>query len=565
MFLFCNLSIGFGQSNTPQLDPFYNKAKKKCLLSNANTSLCKALTFFLEKQYDSCYVYCSKGLEENLGVEDRDDLHYLQGACAIHKNIYEKALLSMQSISGSFNFFSIKELKLGEIYLKLKQYDKAIECYDNWLENNRDTVNAGPVYHNLGIAHLHKQNFVLSEKYLLKELDLEQKQKDTAAIITATMDLANLYYTQYLDEKAIPLFEKSYLLSSLYPNQELKQNASLNMSIVEENRNNFESSLAYRKMYEKWKDSIWNRDKIWELTEKDKQIVVSLKEKELQVEQEKFKAEENLKNSLLAGSLLLTGSLLLILYFYRIKLRQNNIISKQSRELDALNKIKDYMFSVVSHDLRSPVNALRKNNLALIKHLETYNYEECMEIAKVNTVTTENTYRLLDNVLNWSLEQSKLSFFEFTETPINTVIDQVLYDYEQYAVLKNIPLNFKKDSSIIVKADRESIKIVFRNLLDNAIKYSNHGSEINISTKKNNDDFCTICIENEGGKLDQETLKFINSDMFEMSINRVNHSDGVGLGLVLCKTLIKKNLGVFNAENKTSQNVSMIVKLTLAE
>lgn len=533
-------------------------------MPDANTSLCKALTFFLENQYDSCYVYCSKGLEETSHVEDRDALHYLQGASAIQKNLYEKALLSMQSISGSFKSLSIKELKLGEIYLELEAYDKAIECYQNWIRNNGNTENAGPVYHNLGIAYLHKEDFDLSEMYLLKELQLEQKQKDTAAIITATMDLANLYYTQYLDEKAIPLFEKSYQLSSLYSNPELKQNASLNMAIVEENRKNFESSLTYRKMYEKWKDTIWNRDKIWELTEKDKQMIVSLKEKELQVEQEKLKVEKKLKNALLIGALLLAGFLLLISYFYRIKLRQNNIISKQSSELDALNKIKDYMFSVVSHDLRSPVNALRKNNLALLKHLETDNYENCIEIAKVNSITTENTYRLLNNLLNWSLEQSKLSFFEFTETPLNSLIDQVLYDYEQYAVIKNISIHVQTDSSIVVKVDRESIKIVFRNLLDNALKYSDHGSDINISIKKINNSLCSICIENEGKQLNQETLQFINSEEVEMSVNRVNRSEGVGLGLVLCKMLIQKNLGVFYAENNKSQRVSMIVKLILA-
>lgn len=556
--------MSIGQSNNVQLNSFYNKTKEKCMMPDANTSLCKAMKFFLENQYDSCYIYCSKGLEETSYMEDRDALHYLQGASAIHKNLYEKALLSMKSISGSFAFYSIKELKLGEIYLELEDFDNAIECYQNWIGNNENTENAGPVYHNLGIAYLHKEDFDLSEMYLLKELELEQKQKDTAAIITATMDLANLYYTQYLDEKAIPLFEKSYQLSSVYSNQELKQNASLNMAIVEENRKNFESSLRYRKMYEKWKDSIWNRDKIWALTEKDKQMIVSIKEKELQVEQEKLKVEKKLKNALLIGSILLAGFLLLISYFYRIKLRQNNIISKQSSELDALNKIKDYMFSVVSHDLRSPVNALRKNNLILLKHLEADNYEVCFEIAKANSLTTENTYRLLNNVLNWSLEQSKLSFFEFTETSLNTLIKQVLYDYEQYAVIKKIAIHEQTDSSIIVKADRESIKIVFRNLLDNALKYSDHGSDIHISTKKINNTLCSICIENEGRELNQETLQFINSDEAEISANRINRSEGVGLGLVLCKTLIRKNLGVFSAENNKYQRVSMIVKLTLA-
>ena len=157
------------------------------------------------------------------------------------------------------------------------------------------------MYHNLALCHLHKKEFKKTKIFFNKELSFIEPN-DTASIIRAKMDLANVYYNQYLDNEAIPLFKEAYGLAKVFSDFELKQLTTENMAVVERNRKRYEESVGYYREFIKWKDSIWNRDRIWELTEKDKKIAVAQKQQEIVVQDEQIKRQKVVQKGLVLGA-----------------------------------------------------------------------------------------------------------------------------------------------------------------------------------------------------------------------------------------------------------------------
>ena len=508
-----------------------------------NSKFCKVFSFYKNNEFDSCYVYINESLLKISTIEERDILNYIQGVSAVRKKLLKKALNSISLMSESGDFKALKELNLGSIHLRLKDYDKALAHYKNWENLKVKTTDkfAKKVYHNIGIVYIHKKSYSKAKEYFEKELSLI-KEKDTLSLIRAKMDLANVYYNQYLDSDAIPLFEEAYSLAKSYPNLEFKQLTSQNMAVVEKNRKNYQKSVDYYMEYGRWKDSIWNRDKIWELTEKDKQLAVAQKQQEIVLQEEQLKRQAVVQKSLVIGASGLLVFLGFLGYFYRELRSKNKFITQQKEELNVANKTKDYLFSVVSHDLRSPINTIKRQHEKLKRQLKNKEYDAVSETTNSAIALTESTSHLLNNVLHWSLEQNNQLSFKAEEYPLKPLVEQAVYNFEEIAEAKNIALTTMLEATILVKADKESLKIVLRNLLDNALKYTGENGEIAIKTYNDSEEFSTIEIKDTGFGISEEKLAKIKG-LEDLSIDKINRSEGVGLGMLLCQTLIKKNNG----------------------
>ncbi|MEY8861897.1 ATP-binding protein [Tenacibaculum singaporense] len=450
---------------------------------------------------------------------------------------------SILLVPDSSIYKSLKYEKLGRIYLEMKDYEKSILYYNKFLKLDEDLVLEvkKSTYHNLGLNYIHKKEYQNANEYFTKEY-LLIKEEDTAALITTKMELANVYYNQYLDDEAIPLFKEAYELAKSFSDFELKQNSARNMAVVEKNRKNYQKSVEYYMEYGRWKDSIWNRDKIWELTEKDKQLAVAQKQQEIALQEEELKRQAVVQKSLVIGASGLLVFLGFLGYFYRELKSKNRFITQQKEELNVANKTKDYLFSVVSHDLRSPINTIKRQHEKLKRQLKNKEYDAVSETTNNAIALTESTSHLLNNVLHWSLEQNNQLSFKAEEYPLKPLVEQAVYNFEEIAEAKNIVLTTKLEATILVKADKESLKIVLRNLLDNALKYTGENGKIEVKTYNDSEEFSTIEIKDTGFGISEEKLAKIKG-LEDLSIDKINRSEGVGLGMLLCQTLIKKNNG----------------------
>ena len=290
------LFISFSSFSQKELNRLKKRADSICIKSNESL-FCRSFDFYRNKQYDSCYVYSSKALLVTKEKEKKDILNYILTVSSIRKKMLKKALISISQVSV---YKGLKSFRLGRIYLSLKEFDKAIQHFEDWLEISSDDEFKFKkiVFHNLGLCYLHKKKYDKAKYYFNKKVSLIQ-ENDTASLIRSKMDLANVYYNQYLDDEAIPLFEEAYNLAKSFTNVELKEQTSQNMAVVERNRKRYKESVAYYREFIRWKDSLWNRDRIWELTEKDKKLAVAQKQQEIAIQEEQLKRQKVVQKGLL--------------------------------------------------------------------------------------------------------------------------------------------------------------------------------------------------------------------------------------------------------------------------
>ncbi|MFI0430438.1 ATP-binding protein [Mariniflexile sp. HMF6888] len=544
---------------------FDSVINKKAKAYKSNVFFYKSASFFLNKKWDSTLVYTMKQLNDpQNSSEVKDYSHYLRGYSFKQKKLFEEAQKEFKLISTEFGFYYIIKMRLGEIALELQQFKKAITYYEELIslsDNNYKYFKKSTVNHNLGLCHLHLGEFKKAEPYLIENVKIEEQKKDTIKLIHAYGNLANLYYEQYQDDLAIPYFEKAYLLSKKSKDIKTKHNSALNMAVVEENRKNFQKALAYRKEYEQWKDSLNDQNKIYEVAKLEREFAVKAKQKEVSLLQAENKAKVVERNGLFYSVMVLLLLLGVTMYFYKEKIKTNKIIVSQKEDLNTLNATKDKLFSIVSHDLRSSVNALKTSNTKLINHLEAKNLDQLDHLLHDNSAIVNGAYNLLDNLLHWALLQTKQSYFEIISIRLFFIVEQMAYNYKPLMLEKNIQFENRVSKNDVVFADQESLKIVLRNLLDNAIKFSNTNGIIKIYTINTNNTYCDLVVEDSGLGMSETVRLELLKDTALLSKKEHEGIIGTGLGLQLCKSLIKKNNGRFSIESELGKGTKMIVSL----
>ena len=397
--------------------------------------------------------------------------------------------------------------------------------------------------------------------YLLKSTKLQEFEKDTIALVGAYGDIATMYYEQYKDNLAIPFFEKAYEFSKKVKRFDLKHVATKNMAVVEENRKNFEKALIYRKEAEKWNDSITDQSKIWAVAEVEKKFAIKQKQEEIEVLEVKNEIRETQRNGLFIIAILLLSIFGIGVYFYLQKIKKNKIILAQKENLDELNATKDKLFSIVSHDLRSSVNTLKSSNSKLMQNLKSNNYEELDGLLHKNAVVANSAYNLLDNLLNWANQQTNQIFFQKESLHLFSVIKQVEYNYNPLVLEKNIELKIEIDKNIFVLMDLDSFKIILRNMLDNAIKFTNEKGTISIYSEKPNSEFIKLIIEDTGIGMSHEVVEELLQESAKLSKKNNKEIIGTGLGMQLCKSMLLKNGGKLNIESKIGLGTKFILFL----
>jgi signal transduction histidine kinase len=553
-------SIIFSQDKT-YFNQFNLELKNKAKENKNEINFKKAHFFYLNKNWDSTLVYSMKQLGSDNKIL-QDYCHFLRANSFREKQLYEEAEKELVQVSEKFLFYPLVNYNFGVIAYRTKKYKKAINYYfkvENALIKEKKKIQIGNIYENLGTCYLHLNQFQKAEEYLLKNTNLLQSKRDTLSLFHSYTNIANLYYAQYIDQKAILNFEKAYTLAQNIKDIDVKRKASINMAVVEENRANFKQALAYRKESEQWKDSLNNQNKIWALADYEKKYAVGQKQKQISVLKVENKLKDTQRNTLFYSAL---GLLLLLIggvYLYAQKVKNAKIILTQKEKLDELNATKDQLFSIVSHDLRSSVNALKTSNAKLTKSLETKNYSELDQLLLQNSVIANGAYSLLDNLLHWAMLQTKQLYFSKDSVHLYSIVQQIEYNYKPLLLDKGITFENAVSKNSFVWVDLDSLKIILRNLLDNAIKFSHENGKISIFTVETNDIFCQLVLQDSGLGMSQETINELLRDN-ELLVKKSNSEIiGTGLGMQLCKQMIQKNNGTLAIESQLNQGTKMIM------
>jgi len=245
-----------------------------------------------------------------------------------------------------------------------------------------------------------------------------------------------------------------------------------------------------------------------------------------------------------------------------VNLELETIVDERTRQLTQVVETNAKFLSIIGHDLRSPFQAIM-GALDIIREsyseLNAAEIESYLDMASNSANTTLN---LLDNLLLWTVAQNKEK--SFNPVKLN-LFDTVLFEIESKSLIckqKRVKINYSIEPDLFVKADLQMVKTILRNLISNALKYSNTGSEIEIKAFVNGDFAEVNIIDNGVGISINAQRELFDMDKFHTTRGTENEK-GTGLGLILCKDFIEMHGGILWIESDTNKGCKVRFTLPL--
>lgn len=219
------------------------------------------------------------------------------------------------------------------------------------------------------------------------------------------------------------------------------------------------------------------------------------------------------------------------------------LILSKTEELQRTIAGRDKLYSVIAHDLRSPMGSIKMVLNMLILNLPSEKIgAEMYELLTMANQTTEDVFSLLDNLLKWTKSQIGKLNVVYQDVDLVEVTDGVIEIFSMVASLKKIRIHAMKPEKMMVNADIDMLKTVVRNLLSNAIKFSKENSEVLVKMEEV-DGMAVVSVQDYGCGISEEGQKKLLHTDTHFSTFGTNNEEGSGLGLLLCKDFVVKNGG----------------------
>lgn len=251
------------------------------------------------------------------------------------------------------------------------------------------------------------------------------------------------------------------------------------------------------------------------------------------------------------------------IYSFLVKLKTNKILEEKNHELEdansrliesqqnlkVINDTKDKFFSIIAHDMRNPFNPLLSLTELLHEDYDSFDEKERREFIKDIRDGAKRLYDLLENLLQWSLSQTKQIKFSRTKLEMNKLINKNIELLKINSDKKKIDIINEVKNDTYILADENMINSIIRNLLNNAIKFSFDETKITISSEDMGSMY-QFAVKDEGVGIKPEYIDKLFD--FGFSKTRINKSKekGSGLGLILCKEFVEKNNGEIKVESE---------------
>lgn len=240
---------------------------------------------------------------------------------------------------------------------------------------------------------------------------------------------------------------------------------------------------------------------------------------------------------------------------------EKSIAEKRAAELQISNETKDKLFSILAHDLRSPLGSIQ-NYLEILSESELDETEKITIWGKLLN-QTNNTQEMLSNLLFWSKRQMDGISVSFSEINLKESVFTVIRSHLNLASAKGIDLKVSLDDSVMILGDKDIFQLVIRNLVNNAVKFTSKGGKIEITSSVNGNQ-CIISISDNGIGIPYE----LQPDLFTFKVKSsygTNNEKGVGIGLALCKEFTEMQNGKIWFESEPGKGSTFYIGMQLAQ
>jgi signal transduction histidine kinase len=471
-------------------------------------------------------------------------------------------------------------IDLGALHYERKEYKKSHSFFEKSLSLALQigaVQNVAVCYSNLGELSRIYKDFQQSIDYYRKGLEIAEAAGDYPLASSCYSGIGYGLVQLGNTAEGIRLLKKGFEMAIRYDDINNTVGVATYLHEALAKTGDYKNAYHYLKIAKAYTDTIERENDVldiqqigfdYELKKKEETIKQLMKEREY--EEQRANLNRYLVYALLLMAVFAVG-FIFTLYRSREKSRKHAIVTARQNEetrlqaerLQALNDLNNNMFSIISHDLRNPIATL--SNVIQLEKEQVISEEESRNMKDVLSTQVHSINLLLDNLLLWARAQiEKNATVNTTDFDVATVIENNVRLLSETARQKNVQLEYQKPAELMAKADAIHTDIIIRNLLANAIKFSNPLGKVLISTDVNKG-FATISIRDEGTEIATETLQKINAEtLTTFSIKGTAGETGSGLGLKLCREYIQLNNGKFTISSELGKGTECIVSLPIA-
>ena len=538
-------------------------------------------------EYDESYYYFTQGYKYAQAAKDSFIMAVtIHNVGRVFKELgqYNRALdhlqisqrMSRQIKDREGEPYSLDEI--GDVLLRQGNYDSALATLFAALKEGRKLQLTGllpKTMSSIAKTYMQKGEYENSLKYYDTTYTLYSSNKDNYGLAEIESGRGEVYQKQHRYDDALESVNKSLSQAKKLNARILEIQCFHQLSSLWEMKGDHKKSLGYYKRFKQLEDTLFSqdmqakllRDQIrFETESKDSQIAALSQQQEST--EGALKRKEFVQN-ILVVVMALSGILLFSVYRSGQRRRQINTLlvrhqketEKRSEELERLNQVKDKFFSIISHDLRSPINAL-SGLLDLLDKGAVSSSELPKHIKELKT-RFNHTRALLNNLLDWTLLQMDKLNLQKGKIDLKKLVDeniQLLADTPG----KEISLINEVAPNTIGYADSNTINLVIRNLITNAIKFTNDKGEVKVNAVAQGNEW-VVSVKDNGVGMATEVLRILFDKTSPYTTRGTANEKGTGLGLILCKEFVEKNGGRIWVESAEDYGSTFYFTLPKAE
>ncbi len=477
---------------------------------------------------------------------------------------YNKSLKIFQEIKNLNGIGTVYE-NIGEVFIAQKKYDDAINYLEKSIviavqQDDKDGMSSD--YTDLGVCYGHQNQYYLALHYLNNSLEITNKYKIAYNEAYTLVGFAEVYNLQKDYKSAYKYAIEGQNIAVKLGNLAVKTRAALELNKTLAGLGRYDDAYKMLQQYISLKDSLNSNESVQKLTSYNLELDFNDKQHQLDRQQKEKDTEyqERLELQLLINSVFLIvilGMITISIVYYRQKRKQQKIntmledknkevlqqkasIDDQAQKLNDLNTLKDRLISVLAHDLRAPLSTLR--GLFSLLEDNTISHDQMLEMIPSVLKKLEYTSDFLDTLLFWINSQMENFENQAKSFYIKDVVAYEVESYQEQADLKGIKLMYNVPDDAVASTDPNSIRIVIRNLITNAIKFSNHNDSISVTCRLQETDTYMVSVKDTGIGMSEDQLSKLFKSKVNSKTGTANES-GTGMGMLFCKDLVEKCSG----------------------
>jgi signal transduction histidine kinase len=466
-------------------------------------------------------------------------------------------------------------VNLGKMQVSQKQFSpakttylKAIKYYKQLGAENKLIA----VMNNIGLLEEEIKQTDSAMRYYRFGLAMAYELNDSTAAIGVMLNTANLLTKLNKYSEAKSILNKFIRISQRQGlTNELIRGRQLMANLLYE-QGNYKDAYTYLLHSSGYSDSI--------SIVSNKQLIDSLEEKfEVEIQKVNIKGnqQENSSKSFSLGTLCFLIILAILIgmlatFFYIRNKNKDKIailidetkyqIENRDAELQSINATKDKFLSIIAQDLRNPFTAILGFADILKEEYGTLDEKEKMLYIRAIHSSSFNIYELLKNLYDWSRYQAGTIEVKPSAIDLSEMAEQHVQLFASYAQNKDIQLSIDTQGQPIALADRNMVSAIIRNLLNNAIKFTNKGGEVHVNIQSA-DSKVELSVTDIGVGISEENLKNLFNLNEAVRSKGTADESGTGLGLILCKKFVTMNHGTIRAESAPGKGSRFTITLPL--